>query len=99
MRIAFRPRRAIVTFRLSGDEYELVKVACVSAGSRSLSDYAREAVLSRVARESSPPKQEPELPDITACLDRLNAAMTEMDGKLSTILQNPVFTDTKDESG
>jgi hypothetical protein len=93
MRIAFRPRRAIVTFRLSADEYELVKKASEAVRSRSLSDYAREAVMTRVALDTNPPKQDSELPGITASLAKLDAAMSQLDGKLSTILNSPAFAE------
>ncbi|MBZ2179633.1 MAG: hypothetical protein K7J47_18220 [Acidobacteria bacterium] len=85
MRSNFRPRRSIVTFRLSDDEYELVKRGSEDARSRSLSDYARDAVLRRVAMEREP--KEAELSVITANMDRLGEAMREMDGKLSQILR------------
>ncbi len=88
MRTTFRARRSIVTFRLSSDEYELVKRASEGAKSRSLSDYAREAVLRRVASESEP--KDADLPAITAGIERLDQAMREMDGKLSQILKKPV---------
>jgi uncharacterized protein (DUF1778 family) len=88
MRTTFRARRSIVTFRLSSDEYELVKRASEAAKSRSLSDYARDAVMRRVEAEREP--READLPAITAGIERLDQAMREMDGKLSQILKKPV---------
>ncbi|MCA2971746.1 MAG: hypothetical protein INH43_24790 [Acidobacteriaceae bacterium] len=85
MRTNFRPRRSIVTFRLSDDEYELVKRGSEDARSRSLSDYARDAVLRRVAMEREP--KEAENSSITANIERLGEAMREIDGKLSLILK------------
>ncbi len=85
MRTQFRPRRSIVTFRLSNEEYESVKQGSEEAKSRSLSDYAREAVLRRVAMEREP--HEAEISAITANVERLSEAMREMDGKLSQILK------------
>lgn len=88
MRTTFRARRSIVTFRLSSEEYELVKRASEAAKSRSLSDYARDAVMRRVDAEREP--KEADLPAITAGIERLDQAMREMDGKLSQILNKPV---------
>lgn len=85
MRTNFRPRRSIVTFRLSDDEYELVKRGSEDARSRSLSDYARDAVLRRVAMEREP--KEAEHSSITTNIERLGEAMREIDGKLSLILK------------
>jgi hypothetical protein len=42
----YRPRTRLVNFRLSEDEYQLLKQTCARSGARSVSDYARSAVLS-----------------------------------------------------
>ena len=44
-----KSRKRSVTFRLSMDEYELLKQVCVATKSRSVSDFTRDAVLDRVA--------------------------------------------------
>jgi len=36
-----------ITFRVHSDEYEILMKACVSSGARSVSDFARTAVLQR----------------------------------------------------
>ena len=41
-------RNRLVSFRLSPDEFTSVVEACVSMGARSVSDFARQALLSRV---------------------------------------------------
>ena len=46
MRI-FNPRLRVITFRLSSSEYERVSRAAKGSGARSLSDFARGAVLDR----------------------------------------------------
>lgn len=93
MRDRFRARRAIVTFRLSSDEYESVKVASAAANSRSLSDYARQAVMRRVELDRKTLQREPEASGITACLARLDAVVAEMDGKLSSLIRAPATID------
>ena len=40
-----KPRNRLVNFRLSEEEFETMKVACVNSGARSLSDFARGSVL------------------------------------------------------
>ena len=45
----FRPRNRLVNFRLSEDEFEKVRASCSLHGARSLSDFARSAVLRSVA--------------------------------------------------
>ena len=45
----YRPRTRLVNFRLSDDEYLTLKDTCARSGARSVSDYARAAVLSGAA--------------------------------------------------
>jgi hypothetical protein len=40
-----KPRRRLVMFRLNDEEYESLKAACVVRDARSVSDFARAAVL------------------------------------------------------
>jgi hypothetical protein len=40
-----KPRNRIVVFRLSQEEYRLLKEACSRAGARNLSDFTRSEVL------------------------------------------------------
>ena len=49
----FRPRNRLVNFRLSEDEFEKVRASCSLHGARSLSDFARSAVLRSVAQGPS----------------------------------------------
>src|SRR5438552_697483 len=49
----FRPRNRLVNFRLSEDEFEKVRASCSLYGARSLSDFARSAVLRSVANGPS----------------------------------------------
>lgn len=45
----YRPRTRLVNFRLSEDEFLMLKDTCARSGARSVSDYARSAVLSGTA--------------------------------------------------
>ena len=40
-----KPRNRLINFRLNEDEYESLRAACAHQGARSLSDFARAAVL------------------------------------------------------
>jgi len=50
MRI-LKPRTRLVNFRLNEEEYECLRSACTQQGARSLSDFARAAVLREVGAE------------------------------------------------
>lgn len=41
----FRPRNRLVNFRLSEDEFDKLRASCALQGARSLSDFARAAVM------------------------------------------------------
>jgi hypothetical protein len=45
-----RPRNRLVNFRLSEDEFEKLRSACLESGARSISDFARSAVLTCMER-------------------------------------------------
>ncbi|MCC7236050.1 MAG: hypothetical protein IT163_12140 [Bryobacterales bacterium] len=53
-----RPRNRLVNFRLSEDEFEKLRDSCALFGARSISDFARSSVLSRLeqnpAQETGP---------------------------------------------
>ncbi len=51
----YRPRTRLVNFRLSDDEYLTLKDTCARSGARSVSDYARAAVLSGAALAPAAP--------------------------------------------
>ncbi len=51
----YRPRTRLVNFRLSEDEYLTLKDTCARSGARSVSDFARAAVLSGASLPSVSP--------------------------------------------
>ena len=53
-----RPRNRLVNFRLSEDEFERLKASCALQGARSVSDFARSAVLDRM-ETGAPPTHAP----------------------------------------
>ena len=50
------PRRRLINFRLTSDEYESVLFACQAEGVRTVSEYARATVLSRARQEALEPQ-------------------------------------------
>jgi hypothetical protein len=54
--LANNSRHRIVTFRLSSDEYESVFFACQAEGARTVSEFARDSVLSRARRDATGPQ-------------------------------------------
>lgn len=44
-----KPRNRLVNFRLSEEEFEKLRASCALTGARSLSDFARDAVMRSVA--------------------------------------------------
>lgn len=49
----FKKRTSLVTFRLTHEEYEKVRRACLEQDVRSMSEFARRAVLNEVLRHGS----------------------------------------------
>lgn len=54
--LANNSRQRIVTFRLSRDEYESVFFACQAEGARTVSEFARDSVLSRARQDGTGPQ-------------------------------------------
>ncbi len=50
----FKPRNRLVNFRLSEEEFEKLRASCSLYGARSLSDFARAAVMRSVSGAGNP---------------------------------------------
>lgn len=85
----YRPRTRLVNFRLSEDEYQSLKETCAQSGARSVSDYARSAVLSgRLADVDG--QTEPNPTPVLACADRwdrLEGMVHELDQRVRRIAE------------
>ena len=66
----------VVTFRASPDEYDALAKSCVEAGARSISAFARAAVIERIHLTGGRPIT------ISGDLTSLAKALTELDGML-----------------
>lgn len=74
-----KPRNRLVNFRVSEDEFNSLREACESGGARSISDFARCAVL-------SPNSSRPEAEEILRLrLALIEEKMGEVDAKLLLI--------------
>jgi hypothetical protein len=73
----YSPRTRLVNFRLSEEEYQTLKEAAIQQGARSISDFARAAILNSVAH----PHKEGNNLDL-AGLDR---KVTEIQGTVERI--------------
>ncbi len=93
MSTSFTSRNSVVTFRLSSEEYDLLKRASAISKSRSLSEYARQAVLGSSMHSLQKTAPDPTVSVLAECLERLVARMNELDRKLSAILGESAAAD------
>ena len=85
----YRPRTRLVNFRLSEDEFLKLKDTCARSGARSVSDYARAAVLSKslIATLPTEPISLPLFPSTcTALWERLEGKVNQLEAKLSFLV-------------
>ncbi len=73
----YSPRTRLVNFRLSEDEYQTLKDAAIRQGARSISDFARAAILTSVGN----PKAENGQTD----LSNLDRKVSEIQGTVERI--------------
>jgi hypothetical protein len=71
-----RRKSRIVTFRLSAGEYEALSESCTTSGARSISEFARTAVLDRSQMISGPRIT------ITGDLTTLGKSLSDLDSVL-----------------
>lgn len=76
-----------MTFRLSADEYDLLKHVCMKSVSRSISDFARAAVLERMkVHGSSAMLIGDDLASISSRLLELDGALIDLSKKIGKML-------------
>ncbi len=79
MRVS-RPRTRLVNFRVNEEEYAALVAACSENGARSLSDFARLAVLRRAGGGRQAPAMQWRLA-------ALGHKMTELEGRVQQLLR------------
>ncbi len=77
--MAIQPRTRMVTLRVSTDEYEALRTFCTISEVRSISEFARSAVVDRVAVLSAPRGL------LTADLSTLSLQLSELDKLLGNL--------------
>ncbi len=94
----FKPRNRLVNFRLSEEEFEKLRASCALTGARSLSDFARAAVMRSVsgtaqAGEGAELPQDPRLSSV----DR---KVTELESRIGQLmhLMNALQRDSVSEA-
>ena len=77
-----RPRKRIVYFRVSEDEFRQLSDLCETQGARSLSDLTRSAVRQLLLNQNGA-----EMPEnkVVQRLERLDAALSELNQRLKDI--------------
>ena len=86
----YRPRTRLVNFRLSEDEFLKLKDTCARSGARSVSDYARSAVLSGNPMATLPPESIsfPLLAaNSTDLWERLESKVNQLEAKMSFLVE------------
>ena len=80
-----KPRNRLINFRLTEEEFGALHEACKQQGARSVSDFARAAVLAQVEQ----PAAGSELIRIEEALHSLDARLTHLTGLLQPGLLQP----------
>jgi hypothetical protein len=83
------PRIRLVNFRLSEQEYEWIKRSCQESGSRSISEFARTAVLRTIRTDTANPH--------LARLDDLARRVAELESRLQQFFGLVVASDASPE--
>jgi len=82
-----RSRSRLVTFRLDPEEYAALRRVCVSTGARSMSEFAREAVLASVdAGNASRGTLGGDLVTLTTRLNELDKVLKSASGLIGRVL-------------
>jgi hypothetical protein len=87
MAALLKSRNRLVSFRLSPEEYEGLKQVCIAAGARSISDFAREAVLHGIeTRRGARAFLGDDLATLSFRLEELDAALKNLSGIIARVL-------------
>jgi hypothetical protein len=82
----FRPRNRLVNFRLSEDEFDRLRASCALQGARSLSDFARAAVLRAVAGTGHNDATEPPANPADPRLAALDRKVNDLEARVGELL-------------
>ncbi len=83
-------RKRIVTFRLTDTEFAALRRVCEVAGSRSISDFAREAVMQKVqSHGGAKPGASEDLRALNHRLEDLADGVRELRNRIARVLAAP----------
>lgn len=74
----FRVRNRLVNFRVTDEEYERLRSASLASGARSLSEFARAAVLRAAARQPRGERSEPASTNLALRVAELETALRNL---------------------
>ena len=77
-------RNRIVVFRLSQEEYNNLRSACVAAGSRSLSDFTRSELMTMVRTDGRSSAIERKFVEIDRKLDEVYSFIKHASGRIAS---------------
>ena len=84
----FKNRTHAVTFRLAESEFEELAKTAISQGARSISDFARAAVMGQVASASGDTLSREELESIAKRLDAFDLTLKDLKSHLLQVLSS-----------
>jgi hypothetical protein len=85
----FKSRTHAVTFRLAESEFEELTKTALSQGARSLSDFARAAVMGQVAMASGSGVSRDDVETIAKRLDAFDLTLKDLKNHVLQILNSP----------
>lgn len=83
-----KSRNRLVSFRLSPEEYEALKQVCIEADARSISDFARDAVLHGIEKRGGGGKSSlgEDLATLSARLEVLDSGLKDLSKLIARVL-------------
>lgn len=95
--VVLKRRSVLVTFRVSQEEHEGLKRACLKGGARSIADFARAAALQKVHTSQAPEGNiSGDLMTVSEGLRDLDASLTDMRKRIRAVL-GPVIRGESDD--
>ncbi len=87
------PRYRVVTFRLSTSEYASIHAAAEVGGSRSISDFARGAVLARASQHTGAATDKEQLRVLNERSEQVMQLLLELDQRIREVWARPEIRD------
>jgi hypothetical protein len=83
----FKPRNRLVNFRLSEEEFDRLRASCSLNGARSLSDFARAAVLRSVAGLQTAPDSDSSASAPDTRVSQIDQKVVELESRVTELLR------------